>query len=144
MLNHELVPSRKGNGRQGTHRAGTVRPGTGGGTTGTTGTQLLAHARHAAGPWTTWPWLWLCPGITTSFRHTSWHKAGSKQGAGTFRHLQAPREHRGKVTALGASLQQDSSVLPLCLLAKLGTQSEPELGSAAFGLISPVTPSQGL
>lgn len=31
MLNHELVPSRRGNGRQGTHRAGTVRPGTGGG-----------------------------------------------------------------------------------------------------------------
>lgn len=86
MLNHELVPSRKGNGRLGTHRAGTVRPGTGGGTTGTTGTQLLAHARHAAGPWTRWPWLWLCPGITASFRHVSRHKAGSEQGAGTFRH----------------------------------------------------------
>lgn len=53
---------------------------------GTAGTQLPAHAQHAAGPWTRWPWLWLCPWITASFRHVSRHKAGSEQGAGTFRH----------------------------------------------------------
>lgn len=139
MLNHELAPSKRGSGRLGTHRAGTVRPGTGGGSREEPQepssqpmlTTLLAPGLRARG----------C-GCARGSPPPSATLHGTRRLRAGRRHLQAPREHRGKVAALGASLQQDSSVLPLRLLATLGTQTEPELGTAAFGLISPVTPSQ--
>lgn len=140
MLNHELVPRGAMGGWEHTVLApcGPV-PGEAAGRN---------HRNPAPGPRSPrcWPLDYVPVAVAVSGDHRLLQVRFTAQGrlrAGR-RHLQAPREHRGKVAAPGASLQQGSSVLPLCLLAKLGTQSEPELGSAAFGLISPVTPSQGL
>lgn len=62
---------------------------------GAAGTQLPAHAHHAAGPWTTCPWLWLCPGITASFSHASRHKAAPSRAQAPSGTPRASREGRG-------------------------------------------------
>lgn len=136
VLNHDPVPSKRGNGRLGTNNAGSARPCTGGGSWEgargapgpAAGARLPAHARDA-GTSPLAPGLRargrrprLCSGITASFSHTARHKAGSRAGR---RHLRAAGEHRGQVPALGASSQRDSSVLPLCLLAQPALARRP-------------------